>query len=122
MIHLMTDEPKRIYLFRSDRITSGSETVVCAAPVDLAVAVYGGGGHQEQEGVQRAFGGSALYRNADTGECFIGVWGARNASRFRTALRRRAAIAIINEPPPAQLIVWSTTGCRPPTASQRGAD
>lgn len=118
----MPDEPRRIYLFRSERIAGGSETVVCAAPVDLIVAVYGGGGHQDREGVQRAFGGSAFYRNDDTGERFIGVWGARNASRLRTALRRTAAIAIIKEPPPARLIVWSTNEYRPPTALQRGAD
>ena len=86
------------------------------------MAVYGGGGHQDRDGVQRAFEGSAFYRNDETGECFIGVWGARNAARFRTALRLSVAIAIISQPPSARLIVWSTAGYRPPTASQRRAN
>ena len=95
---------------------------MCAAPVDLVVAVYGGGGHRDQEGVQSAFGGNAFYRNDETGDCFIGVWGTRNASRFRTALRRKAAIQIVREPPPARLAWWHTADVRPPNAGQRGVD
>jgi hypothetical protein len=113
----MMNEPTRIYLFRSEGVANGSETVICAAPVDLVVATYGGGGHGEQEGVRRAFGGNAFYRNDETGECFIGVWGARNASRFRTALRCKAAIAVIHEQPPARLAWWNTGDLRPPTSA-----
>lgn len=104
----MTDEPTRIYLFRSEAIAPGSSTVVCAAPVDLATAAFGSGGRHNEEGVRRAFGGNAFFRNSETGERFIGVWGARNASRYRTALRRHARIAIVREPPPARLAWWGT--------------
>lgn len=110
----MTDEPKPVYLFRSDSIVPGSNTVVCAAPADLTVAAFGGGGHLDQEGVRRAFGGNALYRNDETGQTFLAVWGARNASRFRTALRCKATIVLMREPPPARLAWASRDGERPP--------
>jgi hypothetical protein len=120
MIGPMLNDPRRIFLFRCERVASGKGTVMCVAPADLVASVYGGGGHGDQEGLQRAFGGYALYRCDASGESFIGVWGARNASRFRTALRRKAAITVINEPPPARLVAWSKTDRRPHTAAQRG--
>jgi hypothetical protein len=119
---LAVDGPRHVYLFRSEHFAHGSSTVICAAPVDLVVTAYGGGGHRDQEGVQRAFGGSAFYRNEETGACFLGVWGARNASRFRSALRRNAEIEIIREPPPARLAWWNTGGLRPPISAQHGID
>jgi hypothetical protein len=118
----MTNEPRRIYLFRCACIARGSHTVICAAPVDLVMAAYGGGGCHDQEGVQRAFGGSLFYRNDGTGDRVIGVWGARNASRFRTALRRKAFIEIVRAPPPARLAWWTTADRRPPAVEQRGID
>lgn len=114
--------PRHVYLFQSEGFAHDSNTVICAAPVDLVVAVYGGGGHRDQEGVQRAFGGNAFYRNDQTGACFLGVWGARNASRFRNALRREAEIEIIPEPPPARLAWRNTGGTRPSASAQRGID
>jgi hypothetical protein len=119
---LMTDEPKRIYLFRTGCVADGRETVMCAASADLVVAVYGGDGHQNQEGVQRAFGGNTFYRNDETGECFIGVWGARNASRFRTAIRSKATVVIVHEPPPARLAWWNTNAFPPPISTQCAMD
>ncbi|MBB4000824.1 hypothetical protein GGR04_004705 [Aureimonas pseudogalii] len=116
----MAAESRRIYLFRTELVASGNGTIVCAAPVDLVVATYGGGGRRDDEGVQRAFGGNILYRNDETGECFVGVWGARNASRFRTALRHKAAITIIREPPPARLAWWNAACPRPPSSAQHG--
>ena len=113
-------EPTRIYLFRSDDIVPGSGTIVCAAPTDLVVAAYGGGGHIDQDGVQHAFGGHAFYRNDETGQTFLTVWGARNASRFRTALRRKATVLLVREPPPARLAWFSRGDRRPPSSAQHG--
>ena len=119
MIEVSAMEAKLVYLFRSEQIVSGSGTVVCAASSDLVVDAYGGGGHLDQDGLRQAFGGSAFYRNDETGEVFQAVWGARNASRFRSALRRRASIQIIREPPPARLAWWGTVSLRPPPSAQR---
>ena len=56
----------------------------------------------------------AFYWNKDTGETYLGVWGARNASRFRTSLRRAGFdVAIIHEIPPARLIYTCANGRRP---------
>lgn len=115
----MTDLPRPIYLFRSDCIVPGSSTVVCAAPADLVVAAYGGGGHLDQEGVQRAFGGNAFYRNDESGETFLAVWGARNAVRFRTALRRKTSVVLLREPPPARFAWFSRANQRPPDTECR---
>ena len=66
-------EPTAIHLFRSEAIAPGSSTVVCAAPTHLVVTAYGGGGHLDNEGVRRAFGGYALYRNVETGNTYLAV-------------------------------------------------
>ncbi len=116
------DGPRHVYLFRSERSGHGGGTVICAAPADLVVAAYGGGGHLDQEGLRLAFGGNAFFRDDETGACFLGVWGARNASRFRTALRRKAEITIVREPPPARLAWWTTDDHRPPNSAQRAID
>src|SRR5262245_31105153 len=100
-----------VYLFRSRNFMRGSDAVVSAAPLDLVVSVYGGGGTLNLGGLAAAFGGGAFFRNETTGRCFLGVWGARNASRFRAALRASgAAVSIIREPPPARLIFFETRG------------
>jgi hypothetical protein len=113
-------EPSPVYLFRSEAIAPGSSTIVCAAPAHLVVSAYGGGGHLDHEGVQRAFGGYAFYRGDETRETFLAVWGARNASRFRTALRNRGPITIMREPPPVRLTWLCRNGERPPTSEQHG--
>jgi hypothetical protein len=97
-----------VYVFRDPRFAPAGDTVVCAAPVDLVVSVYGGGGLNGEEGLSAAFGGAAFFRNAKTGSSFLGVWGARKASRFRSALRQRAVLNIVDAPPPARL-AWFRT-------------
>ena len=113
-------EPHPVYLYRADGTDGTSATVMCAAPIDLVVAAYGGGGSEDQDGLCNAFGGGVFFRNAETGARFAGVWGARNASRFRSALRRKAEITVVNEPPPAAVAWWRAGGERPPTALQHG--
>jgi hypothetical protein len=105
------NEPLAVYLFRDPRFAPAGDTAVCVAPLDLVVSVYGGGGHAGAEGLAAAFAGVAMFRNEETGARYLGVWGARKASRFRNALRARAALNVIREPPPARL-AWFET--RPP--------
>ena len=115
-------EPTTVYLFRPEGLVSENRSVktVCAAPTGLAVAAYGGGGRFEEDGVRSAFGGNAFYRDEETGQTFLAVWGARNASRFRTALRRKATIMLVREPPPARLTWCHRSIDRPPTSAQHG--
>jgi hypothetical protein len=113
-------ETRPVYLYRADGTDGNTATVMCAAPIDLVVAAYGGGGSEDQDGLCNAFGGGVFYRNAETGERYAGVWGARNASRFRSALRRKAEITVVNAPPPSFVAWWRAGGERPPTALQHG--
>lgn len=103
-----------VFSFRSSRFAPDGNTVVSAAPLEVVASVYGGGGLYESGGVSEAFGGVALWRNEDTNNRYLGVWGARNASRFRMDLRRAGIdIEVINRPPPARLVYWATGGPRP---------
>ncbi len=103
-----------VFSFRSSRFAPDGNTVVSAAPLEVAASVYGGGGLYESGGVSEAFGGVALWRNEKTNNRYLGVWGARNASRFRMDLRRVGIdIEVINKPPPAKLVYWATGGPRP---------
>ena len=98
-----------VYVFRAR-----GNAVMSAAPRDVVASVYGGGGMWDSGGLNAAFGGGCVFRNDDTGAYFLGVWGARNASRFRGALRRGGVdLDIVRGPPPARLIVWSAGGIRP---------
>jgi len=85
------------------------------APANAVVAVYGGGGIYDSDGLNDAFGGSVVYRDPDTSSFFLGVWGARNASRFRNVFRQRGmTVEILREPPPAAIAVYGTKrGARP---------
>jgi hypothetical protein len=104
----------QIYLWRDIRFARNQDTVVSAAPSDAVIAVYGGGIY-ESDGLSAAFGGSVVFCDPDTRDTYLGVWGARNASRFRSAFRRRGiTLQVIPEPPPSALTVWSTRrGSRP---------
>ena len=104
----------QVYVFRERRFAPAGDTVVCAAPLDLVVSVYGGGGLKGEGGLAAAFGGAAFFRNEETGFSYLGVWGARNASRFRNALRRRATLEIVRDSPPARLVWFETRDTRPP--------
>ena len=68
--------------FRSLCFAPSGDTVVSAAPLDRVVAVYGNGSVVGEGGLSSAFGGVAVFKNDASGECFIGVWGARNTTRF----------------------------------------
>lgn len=104
-----------VYVFRSAGFAPAANTVVSAAPLDLVVAVYGSGGLKGEGGLAKAFGGVAFFRNDETGESYLGIWGARNASRFRRTLRESGAdLDIVREPPRARLVWWESQDARPP--------
>jgi len=96
-----------IYVFRDPHFAPAGDTIVSAAPIETVVSVYGGGGLNEANGLSAAFGGVAVFRDDATGKCHLGVWGARKAAKFRSALRRSGVeIQVIKTPPPGRL-VWS---------------
>jgi hypothetical protein len=109
----MTTAPCPVYLFRSTGFAPSGDTVVSVAPLDTVVAVYGTGGVVGEGGLSSSFGGAAVFKNDASGECFIGVWGARNASRFRSELRAHMQIAVIKEAPDARLAFWGAEKERP---------
>jgi hypothetical protein len=52
-----------VYLFRSGRFARNGDTVVSAAPLDVVMSVYGGGGLFGEGGIKSAFGGAAFYHD-----------------------------------------------------------
>jgi len=105
-----------VYLFRSGNFARNGDTVVTAAPLDAVMSVYGGGGLFGEGGVAAIFGGAAFYRDDprdETSRGYVGVWGARQASRFRAVLRGAGiSIEIVRSPPPARLMFWGTKSGR----------
>ena len=102
-------EPVPIYLWRAPFQGNGSDTVISVAPAEAVTAVYGGGGIYDTEGLRAAFDGSVVFCNPETRAMFLGVWGARKASRFRSELRLSGAhVEILRHAPPAVMAVWST--------------
>jgi hypothetical protein len=109
----MTERAK-VYIFRDGHFAPAGDTIVCAASRDVVVSVFGGGGLKGEAGLATAFGGSAVFRDEDTGLLYLGVWGSRNASRFRRALRDGGVAShIVRGPPPGRLIFFSTQDERP---------
>ncbi len=109
----MMTSPCPVYLFRSGGFAPSGDTVICVAPLECVVAVYGDGGVVGEGGLSSVFGGAAVFKNNASGECFVGVWGGRNASRFRSELRAHMQIAILKEAPDARLAFWGAEKERP---------
>jgi len=62
------------------------------------------------------FGGEMTFGWPPSENLFVGVWGNRNASRFRRILRERLGDQeIVHRPPPERLVVASTIWRRPTT-------
>ena len=112
-----------VYLFRSGKFARNGDTVVSAAPVEAVKSVYGGGGLFGEGGVTAIFGGAAFYRDDprdETGPSYVGVWGARKASRFRAELRRAGlSLTTVHTPPPARLMFWGASSSRRHRPSDR---
>jgi hypothetical protein len=95
-----------VHVFRDQRFSRGGDTIVCVAPREVVVSVFGDGGLFGADGLSAAFGGWACFKNDETDQAYLGVWGARKASRFRERLRSAGtAIRISNEPPRGRLVV-----------------
>jgi hypothetical protein len=109
----MSDHFCPIYVFRSPGFAPAGDTVVAVAPADNVAAAYGGGDVFGSGGLSAAFGGAVVFKNEDSGEYLLGVWGARNASRFRSELRARMPIRVIREAPIARRVLWRTEKERP---------
>lgn len=63
----------------------GSPPIVCIGPKRF-VSDY-----MNEKDFRAIFEGYVVYRDDDTGADYIGVWGARNAAKFRRLLRTRGA-------------------------------
>jgi hypothetical protein len=113
----MENSPCPVFLFRSEGFAPSGDTVTSVAPLEAVMSVYGSGGIVGEGGLSSAFGGAAVFRNETTGECFIGVWGARNASRFRRELRDHMDISVVKEAPDARLVFWGAGKERPKRSS-----
>src|ERR1700731_1889975 len=85
--------PIHAYVYRDGSLPCGGDPVVCV--VDRAAADKHFGGGQ----IECLFGGYAVYTTPE-GQDFVGVWGARNASRFRRFLRERGAEVLIQRARP----------------------
>ncbi len=92
-----------VYLFRDPHFAPDGDTIVCIAErtrMERFVA---------KKEVAWAFSGHAVYRRWPW-KTYVGVWGRKNASRFRRFLRERGAeVTIRREPPPnVRLAYWTT--------------
>ena len=109
----MTNNPCPVYLFRSAGFSPSGDTVVSVAPLHRVVAVYGDAGLVGEGGLSSAFGGAVVFKNDASGECFLGVWGARNAARFRRELRACMPVTVIKEAPDARFAFRGAEKGRP---------
>lgn len=92
----------RVYRF------SWADKVCSAAAYADVVSAFG-----KEEAFWLYFGGGLIYGTPYSPD-FLGVWGARNASRLRRMLSKLGrALEIVDTVPPAVLTSWSTTGARP---------
>jgi len=106
----------RVYTFRLSGLRpGGGPTIISVAPRDIVHAIFGSGGPKGVAGLDRAFGGGTAFENDLSGDAFLGVWGRRNASRFRALVRQSGyVIEAIGEPPPARQVLLSKQKIRPP--------
>src|ERR1700722_10205351 len=83
-----------VYMFRDDHFAPAGNTLACVgekAKIELRL----GDGQ-----VETLFTGAAVYISDATKQDYLGVWGARNASRLRRLLRERGAELVIHPKPP----------------------
>ena len=118
----MPDAIIPLYRFRSDGFSRSPKTVVAVAPIGAVISVYGSGGLNGEGGLSDTFGGAAVYKNDESGKCFFGVWGARNAAKFRADLETKLDIEVVKEMPPARLSHWGKTEVRPKPTGLAGRD
>ena len=104
----------QVYAFRYG--CPGRDTVMTIAPKDSVLAAFG-----THDSVDAMFGGSVTFRNFDTDERWVGVFGARDACRgFRpvAAAGRTNEVVHTAPPVPARLAFGTETGHRPDRGSR----
>src|SRR5260221_13349001 len=91
----------------------GSAPVVCVASALLVRPLL------DERELSDLFGGCVLYADRDSDLEYLGVWGARNASRYRAILRLRgASFALVKRLPENLAQKWRHT--RPSSRSASG--
>ena len=116
----MTD-PLDVYVFRDPHFAPDGDTLVCIAErAEMERFI-------PKDEVAWAFSGHAVYRCTERGcliplimallrrrSTYVGVWGRKNASRFRRFLRERGADLKIHREAPAnlRLVYWTTANER----------
>jgi hypothetical protein len=101
--------PLRVYVFRD-----WQDAVACAAPGPAVLEAFGG-----FPLFQTYFGGYMTFGKLFSSDEFLGVWGHRNANRFRRILRERwGELEIIHARPPAWHVGNSLLTSRPTRAER----
>ena len=116
----MTD-PLDVYVFRDRHFAPDGDTLVCIAErAEMERFI-------PKDEVAWAFSGHVVYRRTERAglillvmallrrrRTFVGVWGRKNASRFRRFLRERGAELKIHSEAPAnlRLAYWTTANER----------
>jgi hypothetical protein len=62
-----------IFVFRDGQFARSGDSVVSAAPLQLVVSVFDGGGLKGETGLKAAFGGAAFFRNEKTESQYFGA-------------------------------------------------
>jgi hypothetical protein len=91
-----------VYAFKANVLGRGAGTHVCVADRSRVLGVL------SVDEIDRLFFGSLIYRGQDD-QPFIGVWGARNAARFRQLLRDGGLVVRIRKTPPPGTLTLATT-------------
>jgi hypothetical protein len=101
----------QVYVFRR-----GGGAVCAAATGDMVLLAFG-----SLSGFIACFGGYMTFGRVFSSNEYLGVWGHRNANRFRRILRERSGrIETVHAPPPARMSGRSVSGPRM-TAQERRA-
>jgi hypothetical protein len=95
--------PLTVHVFQ-DRIALRVNTVICVGEREEIEEALGLGQLEE------IFEGKIVYRNDSIKKDYVGVWGARNASRLRRLLRGQGVALLIQRtrPPDTRLLSLST--------------
>jgi hypothetical protein len=96
----LIDREVTVYVFRDSVVSGSAETVVSVAAQDDVIDCFG------LDSLASDFGGYVIYRDDEAGRKYVGVWGARHASKFRSALRKHfASVSTLHERPHARRAV-----------------
>ena len=96
-----------VYLFLDVNPRTAGQTRVCLAEKQSLEAALG------DQGVQRLFHGGIVYVKK-IGQTYLGVWGARNASRLRRLLRERGSEVTVQRVRPKNVVLRSALTLRHP--------